>query len=154
MTAIPTQLDLFDGRRKARNPIVWPTEHEDQCALIAWAAWEERRRPELRLLHAIPNGGERYAAVAVGLQAEGVKPGVPDLDLPVPRGNFCGLRIEMKRQGRKPKPTSEQSQWLADLAAVGHSCHVCQGWEAARAVILAYLALDAGRGSLPPADTR
>jgi hypothetical protein len=148
----PTQLDLFDGRRKARNPIVWPTEHQDQCALMAWAAWEERRHPELRLLHAIPNGGLRHKAVAKGLQAEGLKPGVPDLDLPIPRGGFLGLRIEMKRHGEKPSDVQEQ--WLADLAAVGHSCHVCQGFEQARDVILAYLALAAGRGALPPADTR
>ncbi len=62
-----------------------PTEHVEQVSLMRWAALTKRRRPELALLYAIPNGGDRHKAVAAKLSAEGVKSGVPDLCLPVPR---------------------------------------------------------------------
>ena len=72
-----------------------PTEEQEQRLLLAWAA--RTGRPELRLLHAIPNGGKRLKSEAARLQAMGVKPGVPDLCLPVPRGKYHGLYIELKR---------------------------------------------------------
>ena len=132
-----TQLDLFDGRRKKRNKPLRASEHQEQVALMQWARLAEGKWPELRLLHAIPNGGWRHPAVAKGLKAEGVKPGVPDLDLPVPRGNYCGLRIELKAKGGKA--TTEQRWWLDELASAGHRTEICVGWEAARDVIVDYL---------------
>jgi hypothetical protein len=80
------------------------TEHDEQVALSRWVTLLQPRHPELALLHAIPNGGHRHKAVAVRLKAEGVKRGVPDLCLPVPRGGHHGLYLEMKtRQGRKSR---------------------------------------------------
>lgn len=131
------QLDLFDRRRTKRNPVARASEHAEQVTLMQWATLHERIWPELRLLHAIPNGGWRHPAVAKGLKAEGVKPGVPDLDLPVPKGPYHGLRIELKARGGKA--TNEQRQWLHDLTAVGHRAVLCFGWEHARDVILEYL---------------
>ena len=74
-----------------------PTEHQEQVALIHWAKMRSATLPELGLLFAIPNGGERHLFVAKKLKAEGVKPGTPDLCLPVARGGYHGLFIEMKR---------------------------------------------------------
>lgn len=39
------------------NP--YPTEDQEQATLFQWAALQERRWPELRMLYAIPNGGKR-----------------------------------------------------------------------------------------------
>ena len=66
-------------------------EAEHQAALFRWASLVSLRLPELRLLFAVPNGGHRHRAVAARLKDEGVKAGVPDLFLPVPRGAFHGL---------------------------------------------------------------
>ena len=72
------------------------TEHDEQAALFQWAELMAAQIPELRLMFAIPNGGHRHIGVARKLKAEGVKPGVPDIFLPVARNKFHGLFIEMK----------------------------------------------------------
>jgi hypothetical protein len=115
-------------------------EHAEQVTLMRWAQLHERRYPELRLLHAIPNGGHRHPAVAKAMQEEGVKRGVPDLDLPVARGGYHGLRIEMKAPGGSVKP--EQREWIDALRAEGYRAEVCVGWEAAKNLIVDYLTGD------------
>lgn len=134
------QMDLFDARRRKRAPRApVASEHQEQAALMAWARIQEQAHPELALLHAIPNGGWRHKAVAAGLKREGAKPGVPDLDLPVARGPWHGLRIELKRT--KGGVLSEaQAWWIDALRAEGYRVEVCAGWVAASAVILDYLA--------------
>ena len=74
------------------------TEHEEQVALMRLVEMHKGRWPELGMLFAVPNGGDRNMLVAKKLKAEGVKKGVPDLCLPLPRGGYHGLYIEMKRQ--------------------------------------------------------
>lgn len=75
------------------------TEHAEQSALFCWAA--ASGIPELKWMHAIPNGGERNAIVASRMKAEGVRTGVWDVFLPLPRREFHGLYIEMKRSTRR-----------------------------------------------------
>lgn len=128
-----------------------PSEHEEQVALFKWAEYATGRWSVLALLYAIPNGGMRpfrqrtdkhgrmirYSVEGQKLRAEGVKDGVPDLCLPVPRGHFHGLYIEMKtRTGSASKP---QRQWIAALNRQGYYAEVCHGWEQARRVIEDYL---------------
>ena len=113
------------------------TEHKHQAALFRWAEYQSKRLPELALMFAIPNGGHRHPATAAKLKAEGVKAGVPDLCLPVARGEYHGLWIELKA-GRN-KPTPPQVQWHMRLSQKGHRVAGCWGWEAARDVIEEYL---------------
>lgn len=115
-----------------------PTESEEQIALFQWAALQHGRYPELAMLHHIPNGGKRSMSEAVRFRAEGVKAGVPDLCLPVPRKGCHGLYIELKR--RKGSRTSdEQLSWLQQLSRQGYQVAVCYGWEEAKGVIEGYL---------------
>ena len=65
-------------------------EADEQEALFAWAEYQKGKYPELELMYHIPNGGSRNKAEAARLKAQGVKPGVPDICLPVPRGNIMG----------------------------------------------------------------
>ena len=133
--------DFDKPRRKARRNFT-PSEHDEQVNLMQWAAHTACTHPELRLLYAIPNGGQRHKVTAAKLKAEGVRAGIPDLNLPVPRGTFCGLYIELKRrQGGRVEP--EQRDWLNALEAQGYRTYVCRGWESARDAILEYLALPA-----------
>jgi hypothetical protein len=75
------------------------SEHTEQAAVIQWAMMQNQEQyPELRLLHAIPNGaklpyaknkrGGRYSSEAGKLIDEGLKSGVPDLSLPVAQGRL------------------------------------------------------------------
>ena len=112
-------------------------EELEQEALFRWAKLAENRWSELKWLHHIPNGGLRSKAVAVRLKAAGVKAGVPDICLPVPRGAFHGLYIELKVG--KNKPTERQEAWLHHLREAGYCTQVCYGWEAARMCIEGYL---------------
>ena len=115
------------------------SESAHQKALFEWAMHAQAKCPELAWLYHIPNGGKRDPKTAARLKAEGVKAGVPDLCLPVPRKGFHGLYIELKDVPTSCKATPAQLGWLAGLSALGYSTHVCHGWEAARDVLLEYL---------------
>lgn len=117
------------------------TANEDieQETLMQWTVYAMGMYPELKLLYHVPNGGKRNTAEAAHLKRQGVKAGVPDLCLPVPRGNYHGLYTEMKAKSNQP--TEEQIQWLESLSAQGYKTAVCWGYEAARSVIESYLQL-------------
>lgn len=120
-------------RRKRAQP-----EHEQQAALFMWARAMMETYPDLELLYAVPNGGARHPAVAARLKAEGVRPGVPDINLDVPRGQYHGLRIEMKAGGNKQTP--EQVAFAKRLQDQGYAFAVCYSEREAIATILNYLA--------------
>lgn len=130
-----------DARRERAS--VHRSEHAEQALLFQWAALATGRLPELVLLHAIPNFagrlGKLTALHGARLKAEGRKKGVPDISLPVPRGTYHGLYIELKAQGGRPTP--EQKDWLYRLQAQGYAAHLCIGWEDARETLISYLAL-------------
>ena len=115
-----------------------PKEGQEQAALMSWAQMQSWRWPELALLFHIPNGGGRSKAEAGRFKAEGVKAGVPDLFLPVPRGEQHGLFIELKRRAGG-RVSDEQKEWIQALRKHGYRVEVCKGWEAAAAVIAEYL---------------
>ncbi|MFI3270839.1 MAG: VRR-NUC domain-containing protein, partial [Pseudomonadota bacterium] len=83
------------------------------------------------------NGGHRHIAVASKLKAEGVKAGIPDLFLPVPRGELHGLYIEMKAQGGKVSPA--QKAMMKALKGQGYGCIVAYTWNQAFETIKEYL---------------
>ena len=141
-------------------------EHGHQRALFAWinkaaeygfaAAWDDRsytdkahaesmRGPyvgdihpaNLHLAFAIPNGGERNKAVAAKLKAEGVKPGVPDICVPVAVGSWHGLYVEMKKIGGKA--SDEQKEWNRALTLNGYRVYLCEGWRMAAEAIQLYI---------------
>lgn len=95
-----------------------PTEGEEQATLFHWCEMVKGKYPELQLLFHIPNGGERRKSEAARMKAEGVKPGVPDLFLPVARGGYHGLFIEMKRR-EGWRISKEQETWIAALKEQG-----------------------------------
>lgn len=115
------------------------SESSEQISLFEWCEYSNGKYPELKLLFHIPNGGYRSAATAGRMKAEGVKAGVPDLFLPVSRGGYHGLFIEMK--AGKNKATLLQRQWLEDVKAQGYCAEVCVGWEEASKILTDYLNL-------------
>ena len=114
-------------------------EDIEQASLFTWALLMERKYPELATLYAIPNGGKRTKAEAGILKATGVKAGVLDIHLPVARGCFIGLWIEMKAPGKIKNVSPEQKRWAKLMQINGHRTAVCDCWDDAREIIEMYL---------------
>lgn len=125
-------------RKTVRSVIPAPTESEEQQTLFRWSAMQCGKYPELALMFHVPNEGKRSKAVGGRMKAEGLKSGVPDIFLPVPRGEYHGLFVEMKRT-RGGTVTDCQKIWLHDLTRQGYRAVVCRGWQNAADEILKYL---------------
>ena len=121
-----------------RSTTYIPQEKDEQVALMKWAVLSAGRRPELRLIYHIPNGGSRNAIEARHLKAQGVKAGVPDICLPVARQGYHGLYIELKRQ-KGGRVSEAQQDWIDRLNEQGYLARVCAGFREAVKVIDEYL---------------
>lgn len=115
-------------------------EQEEQIALMDWAQLMSRVFPELKLLYHVPNEGKRSKTAGAILKAMGLKKGVPDVVLPVARGNYHGLYIELKCVD-SGHATKEQLWWLEQLEWQGYAVAICRGWQRASLVITNYLKL-------------
>lgn len=122
-------------------------EHLIQVAAVRRASiLADNGYPALRLLFAVPNGGKRSIKTALDLKAEGTKPGVPDLFLPVLRprltplgdsSQWPGLWIETKTPtGRL---SDDQKQWRQDLVAQGYAYCVARSEDEIIDALLAYV---------------
>ena len=116
------------------------SEDTEQMAVITWARWQEDTYPELKLLYHVPNGGSRNKVEAAKFKQMGVRAGVPDLVLPVPKGIYCGLFIEMKYD--KGRLQESQKDYLNKAMYYGHCCYVCYSAEDAIGIIKEYLCLN------------
>lgn len=104
-----------EPKTPARKAVtLWRNEREFQAAVFNAAAWEAINKPEYRLLFHVPNENAH--------KQPGVRGGVPDLFLAVPRGNHGGLFVELKVGANKP--SQKQLDTMADLRAAGYVCHV------------------------------
>lgn len=95
--------------------------------------------PELIGLFAIPNGGDRNPVVGKKLKVEGVKRGVPDFCLPIPRGGYSALYIEVKAEDGKC--SDEQIEWQGFLQAHGNKAVVAWGKQEIIDTLIWYLTL-------------
>ena len=126
------------------------SEHDVQVSYFHWA----KLHPEARRAYAIPNGGMRNVIVASKLKAEGVRKGVLDIHLPIPRGGCAGLWIEFK--SGKNDLTPEQRAEAEQLAKDGFAVYACWGSIVAIEITCQYLAgkLQPGFTSLKPVGAR
>lgn len=120
------------------------SEAQHQMAVIKWSQQPSIRSrwPELALLFHIKNETIADAKQIAIDKRQGVKKGVPDLCLPIPRGRYHALYIEMKTDAGKASP--EQKWWGEQLLAAGSMWEVCHGWESAVRVLEWYLQLKGG----------
>lgn len=111
-----------------------PTEEQEQIAL---AQYLDLVVGNPGWFH-VPNGGDRHAAVAGKLKAQGVKPGVSDVFITRTTKEVRGLGkvgvvIELKRQNMRPSDVKDsQWTWMEHLASEGWITYVAKGWEDAR----------------------
>lgn len=120
-------------------------EHDIQAAVIHWSKLAQGRYPELALLFSVPNGfplpglsKDARARIINHMKAEGLHNGVPDLWLPVGRGGYGFLAIEMKRpDGETSKDQDEYIKLLDKLG--GGFVTVCRDYDDAIQTIEWYL---------------
>ena len=100
-------------------------ESAHQQQVIEWARWASRsiKYPMLEMLHCSLNGVKLSKTQAGIAKAQGMLSGVPDLFLPVPRGKYHGLYIEMKHGSNTL--TENQKKFLQNAANVGFVVSVC-----------------------------
>jgi len=126
------------NRPKFKAPVA--SESQEQRVIFRWCDMMKNRCPELDLLIAVPNGGHRHPAVAAKLKAEGVKAGVSDMLMLVPRGKYHGLAIELKRT-KGGQVSDKQKDFQARLNEQGYLAVVCYGSNEAITAIENYLNL-------------
>jgi hypothetical protein len=113
------------------------SEHELQVQIVTRSLALAERHPEILMLHAIPSGDWRGWGVGKKLKAEGVIPGVPDLCLPVARGGYHGLYMEVKKAGGHVRP--DQWEFMEALHEQGYFVRVCNHLGTAIEIIENYL---------------
>jgi hypothetical protein len=105
------------------------TEHQIQSEYFKILAWNESKFPELKYIFAIPNGGKRSIGVAVKMKREGVKRGVPDIFVPIPKMDnllciISGKWLETKTDiGKQSKEQKEYQKFLLDK---GYNYALCR----------------------------
>lgn len=120
------------------------TEHKHQAAVMDW--WEKSHPKYYACLFSIPNGtvlagnASQRARQMNKLKAEGLKPGVSDLFLMIPRGGYHGLFIEMKDVG-KTKCSVSIPQWehIHEARAQGYRAEWCAGVDQAIELLTEYM---------------
>lgn len=113
------------------------SEADEQEAVCQYLEW--RHVPYF----AIPNGEKRGPKAQRLFKKLGGKPGVPDLCIPVAKGGYFGLYIEMKCGSNKQ--TDNQLRWQTILIEQGYKATTCWGADEAIAVIKNYIMRPATR---------
>lgn len=116
-----------------------PYESDEQAAIFGWWAYRHTYfGVDEKLLFAIPNGGFRNKITAKNLKKQGVKAGIPDIFLAVPRHDYHGLFLEMKRK-KNAYVSKNQKEMINILMDQGYLVRVVKGFEAAAISITQYL---------------
>ena len=115
-------------------------EFKIQSGFIDWIRIVEiEQYPELQLLYAIPNGGNRHPTTGAKMKREGVKRGVPDLHLPIARGPYHSLYLETKVPGGKP--SKWQEAFMQAVEDERNCVKICYGIDELIREVLWYLKL-------------
>jgi hypothetical protein len=108
-----------------------------QCQLMDWV----RSKPEIEpyIFHV---ANERQTSPQHGrlLKRMGVRAGVSDVFVGIPKGEWHGMWLELKAPNGKL--SKHQERFMQDMASQGYYCVWVIGFEAARQAILKYLALE------------
>lgn len=114
-------------------------EHELQTRVVEWCRLSvlSGKYPELAFIHAIPNGIVVSKRERARLINEGLLSGVCDLFLPVARGGFFGLYIEMKTPTGKLE--TAQKTFIQFVQKQGYKVVIPRSIEEAIAAVADYM---------------
>lgn len=129
-------------------------EEDEQALVVQWAALKRTEfGPLIRHVFSIPNGAylagseKKRGAQMARLQRVGLRVGAADLFVALPRRQWHGLYVEMKRprvafRSRREAETavsSEQRTFGEDMLEAGYAWVVAYGFDEAKKVIEAYV---------------
>lgn len=119
-----------------------PLEHHEQALYFRWLVDVTINGKALRPhCYAVPNQkGTRHTVDVMKLAAQGVTPGVPDICVDVPSGQYHGLRLEAKRRS-DGRTSTAQLEMLQHRRDMGYQALVGEGFDDLRAITLTYLKL-------------
>ena len=109
-------------------------EHLEQVAFINWFNSIEQFKD--LIIFSIPNGGKRGVKTAIKLKKEGVKSGVPDIQILLP--NSKNVFIEMKKE-KDGKLSPAQLDFIDKSQSLGHTVIVGNGCKDASKKFIDYL---------------
>ncbi len=125
-------LEAVQKPETSRKACLAPTEHQEQVKVVTYL------RKANVLFYAVPNEAKRSMRLGAWMKAQGMQPGIPDLCIPIARGGYHGLFLELKRL--KGGVVSEsQKFWIDALTKEGYFAVVCKGADAAIDEIQKYL---------------
>ena len=127
--------DFFDAQRG--HSAFLGDEAGHQVAIFNYADKMAHHCAEWADLFAVPNGGKRDAVTAINLKRQGVKAGVLDMMLLIPRKGYSGLMVELKVKNRPPTP--DQLSFAEKARNNGFKAIFCNGSDAAVMAIEEYL---------------
>ena len=134
-------LAILSGKSEPSN-LKQPQKKEQreakiQTELFKWAELSAGRYPELKLMFHIANKGKRSSVSEYHLKQQGMKKGLPDLCLPVARGQYHGLYLELKAEGGRLQDS--QRVWIDDLNKQGYKAVIAFGFDEAKKIIEDYI---------------
>ena len=115
-------------------------EHAEQVALIKWKRLHVSEYAGLECLYSVPNAESDMKKLAYK-KAEGLLAGVSDLCLPIARGKYHGLYIEMKKRDGGNKGSEKQVAWGRAMHHYGNKHVFAWGFDEARQAIRDYYSL-------------
>ncbi len=133
-----------EAEKKAKPRSKKSGEAVTQEHLLLWmkASADPAIREMSQLIYAVPNGGSRHALEAANMKRQGVRAGVSDLVVPVARGGYFGLYLEMKAARPSNAPLQKNQQdWLLAVEKNGYCAALACGLDEAKHVISAYAAM-------------
>ena len=115
-----------------------PSENQECRKLIKWASYHPVIQDSLIKIRneAKLTPGQGYHA-----KLTGIKPGVSDYFLALPRQGKCGYWLEMKRI-KNSKTSPEQQSFLEHMRSIGYAADVCYGADEAILKIEQYIKND------------
>jgi len=126
---------VVNKKKKARND----KEHFYQVKVIEWCRKNDHLFPGANLIYSIPNGAAVSGRERGRLVREGMKSGVSDLHLPVAKGGYFGLYVEMKHDDGGSVVSDAQTAFLGAVTDEGYLGHICYTGHAAIEVIRDYM---------------
>lgn len=123
-----------------------PTQREGslQEAIMVFLNGEKQRGtilgPVCDLIYHVPNGGHRSFKTSKDLKKQGVKKGVSDLVLPIARGGYFGLYLEIKAE-KSWSISESQQEWLSMVEEQGYAAALAVGEEEIKDVLIRYMSM-------------
>jgi hypothetical protein len=122
-------------RAKSKTISDCESEKRAQQRLVEWM------REEGIVRYSIPNGAHVSPHHRAILVSEGLSAGAPDIVIPLMRGGYGGLYIELKREDGGAGLSPDQKKWLEFLNGEGYFATCCHGFEKAQQCIIWYINL-------------